>query len=269
MEKVLIINKYKKIEDLYDIDRIYIGNDFCEYALNETMTISLFKYYGDEIKTTLLLPFLTDFGLNKLKRILKTLSLMKLKNFEIVFNDWGTFYYLTEKYPTIKLVLGRLLTKQKKDPRIDKILKNEQESFKLLKIDNKTNIVHTKKVPNTLSELFNINLLQSKELICFLTSNNVYRIELDNLIWKNETALTKKIKVSLYYPYILLTLTRYCGAINSEFNSICNKNCNKKSKLLRDNFFIKGNALYYKNEIIPKISNLNNSNIDRIIYQKL
>ena len=131
------------------------------------------------------------------------------------------------------------------------------------------NMVYTKKLPSTLPELFNINILQSDELKIFLIKNNVYRIELDNLVWEMKPSSTKKVKVSLYYPYILLTLTRYCGALNSEFERVCNKNCNKKTKFLKseDVFFVKGNALYYKNAVMPEIKSLEKNNIDRIVYQ--
>ena len=52
-------------------------------------------------------------------------------------------------------------------------------------------------------------------------------------------------------------------------NKICNKNCNNKSVNLNDNFYIKANALYYKNKNLPKQSILKSNNIDRIVYYYL
>ena len=68
---------------------------------------------------------MTNFGLKLLADILGEGIISELKNFEIVFNDWGTFYYLRKYYPMINLGVGRLLTKQRKDPRIKNTLEKE------------------------------------------------------------------------------------------------------------------------------------------------
>ena len=269
MKKAKLIEKNNFIDDLLEFDRFYIGNDYCENNLQIKRTIKLINFYKEK-NITLLLPFLTDCGLEKLKQILNLLKTYKLKDFEIVFNDWGTFYYLRKYYPDIKLVLGRLLTKQRKDPRIEIILKNKQEHFKLLKNNlGITNIVKTKKVPISLIELFSRTAMESKESIDFLIKNNVLRIEIDNLTWDMIIKLPTKIKVSLYYPYILLNVTRYCGAINGKYDKVCNKICLKKPKNISENIFMKGNALYYRNNIIPHKKDLKSNNIDRIIYQEI
>lgn len=266
MKKSKIINKIVSSDDLIGFERIYIGNDYCEKNLKSNEIIKLIEFYKNK-KITLLLPFLTDIGLKKVILILKTLDKYKLKSFEIVFNDWGTFYYLRKNYPKMKLVLGRLLTKQRKDPRMDIILKNKQEHFKVFKNAVSSNIVQTKKVPTSLLDLFSINMVETDEMIDFLLKNNVSRIEIDNLIWSMSSNLSKKIKVSLYFPYVLLTLTRYCGAINNKYEKICNNDCIKQKKQISDKFFIKGNALYYKNDVLPNKNIINLNNIDRLVYQ--
>ena len=125
MNKVNIINKIISYDDSQLTERIYIGNDYCQLNLNEKEIINLIVYYKDKKQITLLLPFLTNLGLEKLSNILKQSCVVDNDAFEIVFNDWGTFFYLRKNYPKVKLVLGRLLTNQKKDPRISNVLKNK------------------------------------------------------------------------------------------------------------------------------------------------
>ena len=269
MKKSKIINEIVSVDELSDFDRLYIGNDYCENNLNVNNIKNLIKVYQSK-KITLLLPFLTDCGIEKISNILSFFRNFNLKNFEIVFNDWGTFCFLKKYYPKIDLVLGRLLTKQRKDPRIEIILKNKQEHIKLLKNHlGIVNVVKTKKVPVSLMDLFSRSAVESKEMMDFLIKNNVLRIEIDNLTWDMLFKLPKKIKVSLYYPYLLLNVTRYCGAINGKYERVCNKDCLKKPKNISENIFMKGNSLYYKNNIIPHKKNLKSNNIDRIVYQEI
>lgn len=269
MKKSKVINKIIPINELSQFDRLYIGNDYCENNLNVKKIKGLLDVYQNR-KITLLLPFLTDYGIKKLSDMLTSFKILKLKNFEVVFNDWGTFFFLKRHYPKINLVLGRLLTKQRKDPRIEIILKNKQEHFKVLKNSlGIKNIVQTKKVPGSLIDLFSRNAIESKEIINFLIENNILRIEIDNLTWDMIAKLPSKIKVSLYYPYILLNVTRYCGAINGKYENVCNKDCLKKEKNISNNIFMKGNALYYKNSVMPTKNTLKSNNIDRIVYQNI
>jgi hypothetical protein len=268
MKKIKIINSVIRNNKLLQFDRLYIGNDYCEENFKVNNIKKIICAYKNK-KITLLLPFLTDLGIKKLYDILTFLNKFNLKDFEIVFNDWGTFFFLKKYYPKTKLILGRLLTKQRKDPRIEVILKNKQDSFKILKNCVNNNVVRTKLTPPSLLDLFSRNVIESEEITNFLLENNILRIEIDNLAWDMFSNLSKKIKVSMYYPYVLLNVTRYCGAINGKYEKICNKDCLNTPKYISENIFMKGNSLYYKNIIIPNKNVLKSNNIDRIIYQEL
>lgn len=271
MKKTLLIDTKLSLNKLKDIDRVYIGNDCCENKINVKNIKELISFYNNKEKITLLLPFFTDTCFYKLEEILCFIKEnVKLKDFEIVFNDWGTFYYLRKYYPKISLVMGRLLTKQKKDPRINIILNNLQEKFKIIKSKDKENkIVFTKKIPASLNDIFSRSSIETDKLFDFLHKNNVSRIEIDNIKTDIKIEKNEKIKVSLYYPCVLLTLTRYCGAFYNKKDTVCNKNCKNTIINLNDNFYIKANALYYKNETLPKQSILKSNNIDRIVYCSL
>ena len=266
MNKVNIINKIISYDDSQLTERIYIGNDYCQLNLNEKEIINLIVYYKDKKQITLLLPFLTNLGLEKLSNILKQSCVVDNDAFEIVFNDWGTFFYLRKNYPKVKLVLGRLLTNQKKDPRISNVLKNKNNV--VTDVLNKQ-IVYLPELPQSLIDLYYRHSIETPELIKFLTSNNVYRIELDNVVWKIVSELPKTIKVSLYYPYLLLSVTRYCGLLHDKYESVCNKDCVNDIQKLSNGFYLKGNAIYHKNDVLPSKEDLENNNIDRIVYQAL
>ncbi len=266
MNKVNIINKIISYDDLQLTERIYVGNDFCQLSLNEKEIIKLIDHYKGKKQITLLLPFLTNLGIEKLSDILKQSGIADNNTFEIVFNDWGTFYYLRKNYPKVKLVLGRLLTNQKKDPRILNVLKNKDTV--VTDILNKQ-IVYLPELPQSLIDLYHRHSVETPELIKFLTDNNVYRIELDNVVWKIVSELPKTIKVSLYYPYLLLSVTRYCGLLHDKYEKICNKDCVNDIQKLSNGFYLKGNALYHKNDVLPSKEDLESNNIDRIVYQTL
>lgn len=268
MKKTIITNIKLDDKNLKSIDRVYIGNDFCQEKFNVNEIKKLLIFYNNKVKITLLLPFFTDTFFCKLEKLLPFIkNNTSIKYFEIVFNDWGTFYYLRKNYPFFSLVMGRLLTKQKKDPRVNVILNNLQDKFRILKSkEDEKKIIFTKKVPKSLVNIFSRSSIETKELFCFLIKNNVKRIEIDNIQADIIMEKNNKVKVSLYYPYSLLTLTRYCGALYNKTDRVCNKICNNAPINLKNGFYIKANALYYKNENLPDEQLLKMNNIDRIVY---
>ena len=271
MKKAIVTDIKLDNNKLKNIDRVYIGNDFCQEKFNIDEIKKLLIFYDDKIKITLLLPFFTDTFFYKLEKLLLFIKdNINIKYFEIVFNDWGTFYYLRKNYPFFNLVMGRLLTKQKKDPRVNVIFNNLQDKFRILKSkENEKKIIFTKKVPKSLVNIFSRTSIETKEFFSFLIKNNVKRIEIDNIQSDIIIEKNNKIKVSLYYPYSLLTLTRYCGALYSKTDKVCNKTCNNVPINLKNGFYIKANALYYKNDVLPDKRLLKLNNIDRVIHCNL
>ena len=112
--------------------------------------------------------------------------------------------------------------------------------------------------------------METQDIINFLFENNVHRIEIDNLVWKMISEVSMEMKVSLYYPYILMSVTRYCGLLHGKYESVCNKDCLGSTIMdLGEGFYIKGNAVYFKNDKLPLDIDLKMNNIDRIIYQQI
>jgi len=212
----------------------------------------------NNIKFTFMTPFVTDYGLDLLHPLFDRLS-EQSGSVEIIINDWGVFNLIKKNnFKNINLVLGRLLTKQKRGPRImnflEELPKGDLERFRECAADVK---------------IF-------KE---FLIKNKFKRVELDNLLQGIKTNLNKSpLSGSLYYPYVYVSTTRYCVAnFSNKVSKLnypgilpCKKQCklisfSLKNKAMPVQIIIKGNTQYFINKKIPE--DLEEKGIDRIVYQ--
>lgn len=260
IEKAKLIHNISDLNLCDKFDRIYFGDEFCE---NKMPTLNNLKFLQKNIsdkKITVIFPYVTQSNFKKILPLLKFISKNSLKFDEIVFNDWGIFYFIRQHYPKLKLVLGRLLTKQKTDPFANDIILNRQEI-----VSSKQKVFVPKKISAETFEYFSQSLINSLIFQKFMIKNNILRVELDNLNWDMNIKLPKNIKVSIYFPYIKISTTRYCGQLNMLKNN-CSKQCEKSEVILKKyrtkfSYVIKGNAVFYKN---IKISNTILT--DRIVY---
>jgi hypothetical protein len=166
------------LKDLKPFMRFYIGSETC---MADMPNITQINRLAKSNKVTLVTPFVTDFEMLALEKIFKNVS-----NIEVVFNDWGVFELL-KKYKKLTPVLGRFLTKQRSDPAAYPVIKNSKALIK-----------H-----------FGQSLVNGKIFQNFLIKNNIRRVELDVLPWKNILRLPKEIKASIYYPLAKITATRF------------------------------------------------------------
>jgi hypothetical protein len=184
---------------------------------------------------------------------------------EIVFNDWGLFYFIRKNYSNIKLVLGRLLTKQKTDPFANYIVYSKQTIS-----SSKSNIFVPKQISCETKEYFSQTLINSKIFQNFMIENNIVRVEIDNVNWNMKIKLPKQIRASIYYPYVKITTTRHCSFLNMINSNKCKKQCEKGNITLNKyrvayNYVIRGNSVNYKNTNLPYNQELVNNCIDRIV----
>lgn len=245
MEIALYLNSSTEINnyDLNKYQRIIFGNEFCENLIPDILEIKFIINYitNHNIKLTFLTPLSTNKGIKKLINIFKILPL----DTEVVFNDWGVFELL--KNYNLKKVLGKLLIKTKKDPRICDL-----------------NPIIINKINRT---------ILTKSFQNFLIENKIFRVELDNINYKyNLNNLNSNIKITLYYPLVYVSSTRKCTINNYfsqnkkiELNNNCEFNCIKNMfqfKFYNHNMIIKGNSIFYINK---KKTNFNLKNLDRIV----
>lgn len=263
MEIALEIKENIKDFNLTKFKRIYFGDIFCQNLIPEKQKLlEVYKTVCDNnIKFTLNTPYVTDEALKKILTNIETLYKYN-NNFEVVFNDWGIFYEIKKNFPNIKLILGRLLTKQRTDPNALKIITNTQE---------KTDNVIPINFPNSLYEHFQSSVINDKVFQDYLVENNIKRAELEYLAWDMKIQLPENIKATVYFPYAHVTTTRKCSTLNMTYTK-CNKMClDTKIEYPTDSYhpfsyIAIGNTIYYSVENIMNKSSLNKyKNIDRVV----
>jgi len=261
MENAIYITKIRDLK-LFNkkYSRIYLGNEFCERLMlpyNQLPEVIKFVK-NNNVGFTLVTPYLTDKYLLKAIKIIKFLD-FKLPSYEVVINDWGLFNLIKKNnFKNINLVLGRLLTKQKRGPRIVNIRnKISKETF----------------------NHFQRSYIEVEDVQEFLIDNEIFRVEFDNLIQGIDINLKKsKLSCSLYFPYLYVTTTRACFANGCEDKNKldkigvfpCKKECQKYTvklthKTLPTPLITKGNAVFIKNTKLP--DKLEKMGFDRLVYQ--
>ncbi|MDP8234628.1 MAG: hypothetical protein P9M06_07555 [Candidatus Saelkia tenebricola] len=258
IEKAIYYNNLPKdFPRCLDETRIYFGNEFCEHlipGINETsQMIKLCKERN--IKLSYLTPYVTDLGIKRLLVVFEFLNSLGFKG-EVIVNDFGVLELIRNKKYDFKLVLGRLLNRQKRGPRLANILN---------------------KLPADLIEHFSSTYLDREEVILLLSELGIERIELDNLPLGIGRPSMSKIKASIYYPFVYISTTRLCPT-NKAFRQnfrlrliedckaecrICNFKLRHKS--IPGDLILKGNTYFLYWDKLP--SNLGELGIDRIVFQ--
>jgi len=224
-----------------NFSRLYFGNEFCQRLLPNPQELEAVLDAASHLDFTLVTSYVTDDGLDRVKDLLDCLSRRRQKG-EVVFNDWGVFSVLREGYPSFEPVLGRLLNKMKRDPRlvtvVDRIPEISLEYFR--------------------GSNFSVPLFRE-----FLVQNGVRRVEFDNVLQGIDIDV-RDMEVSLYLPYAYITTTRSC-LVNacdlpekSEIIDIssCRQECQRytfhlKSDVMPVDLVRRGNTLFFENEKIP------------------
>ena len=257
MERALFIAKKKNLKYLTtDYQRVYFGNEFCERLLPSTETLSGVRQEIADRKLdfTLVTPYVTDAGIQKVARLLETLP----SGTEVVFNDWGVLRIIRQNFPALQLVQGRLLTKLKRGPRIAHFL--------------------DKLPPDALHHLRSTNL-GVPAYQQFLKKHTINRVELDNPIQGLDLeGVPADLKLSLYIPFAYVSTTRFCLVANCDIPEKkgvigvfpCHQECQKYTFYLNNPVMTtllirKGNTLFFKNTKLPP--DLKKTTIDRIVIQ--
>ena len=124
MEQAVFISKVEQLKYRDDnFTRLYFGIEFCERLLP---TMQQLKKVLSVVKKrnmdfTFVTPYVTNKGLKQLEALIPAVA-REVPQAEVVFNDWGVFQFLKEARLPVSLVLGRLLTKMKRGPRIMNII---------------------------------------------------------------------------------------------------------------------------------------------------
>lgn len=185
---------FKGIQELFGsttIRRFYFGQEFCQRAIPTARELGVVFEKSKKHKKnfTLVTPYVSEKGLEKIQALLREFRTLQPKG-EVVVNDWGVLYLVAAKFPTLKPVLGRLLNKIWRDPRMTSFLRD---------------------VPREHLQLFQTCSLAGNKMRDLLKQMKVKRIELDNLLQGLSSQLPNwGYQVSLYVPYGSITTGRIC-----------------------------------------------------------
>lgn len=239
--------------------RVYFGNEFCQRLMPSAVeledALGIASEWGRRF--TFLTPYLTDAGLKQVEPLLMLVA-ERLPGSEVVFNDWGVFKLISRLGVTLRPVMGRLLIKMKRGPRLMTL-------FNLL--------------PGAGQAYYRGSNLGVPAWAHYLVGNGVQRVELDNVLQGLDVDLGGSgINASLYVPYAYVTTTRYCAAISCDTPDQeeeigirpCRRECREYSCALSHpvmpvSLISKGNTKFLRNDEIP--DDLARIGVDRLVFE--
>lgn len=262
----------REIESIWEdlrITRLYFGQEFCDRALpGEDEVASALSKAGEKgLKFTLVTPYLSERGLGRAEKLLAGLESLSPFS-EVVCNDWGLIYLIRKKYSTLVPVMGRLLNKAFRDPRITGYLDPGEGD-----------------TAHRFSSAANPYM---KNLLKVL---RVARVEMDNLPQGMAGGLADRgAPASLYIPYGFVSTGRICltgswglsqGKKFTASGSYCSRMCKHYFMDMKDlggcvdreavkGVFQKGNTVFYRQSEKLLSGGLKESEklgVNRIVYQ--
>lgn len=284
MERAIFITKLSQLKYVNNgCSRLYYGHEFCQRLISPLNHLKrILSYIAEKrLNLSLVTPYVTNDGLKKLEVLFE---LLKERNTscEVIINDWGVLNLVNRKYINLTPVLGRLLNKQKRGPRLVKLLKRETRA-RLLNYPQNPKIrsfVIQKKLPMDLDPYYKGSNASSVPIIhSYLISQRIKRIELDNTAQGLFLELPKnEICASIYLPYVYISTTYFCptAGCDQRKKSLlkikpCNKECQRyifklRHKTMPKVIFLKGNTQFYKNSKLS-VEQLKNLGVDRIVFE--
>ena len=224
--------------------RVYFGAEFCERLLPTPGEVArALRFCREKDKAfTLAMPCLTDRGLAGARKLLARLP----EGTEVVLNDWGLLEDLEEF--NLTPVLGRLLVKYRRDPRVEEVYG----------------------IPAQCGCVLHSSALTQERFAGFLRKLGVCRIELDNPPFRVDHGSLRGFRVSVHLPYVYVTTGRQC-LTNYFADGVfgirpCGKACLRHSFTWESPDFPTplvhaGNTLCYVNEAEPA-----GKKADRLVY---
>lgn len=245
MEQAIFVVRYENLKYYHNYyTRLYFGNEFCEQLIPSRADLRrvLDFVMQEGLDFTLVSPYVTNKGLEKLEVLFEELAQNKPDS-EVVFNDYGVLRVLNRRYAGLEPVMGRLLNRMKRGPRLMTVID---------------------KLPRTTVEYFRGSNLTVPDMVEFLGEYSVRRVELDNVLQGIGFQL-EGLEASLYVPFSYVTTTRLCLANacdNPEKEEMigifpCKRECQQYTFYLRNEvmpvvLIRKGNTIFFENEVIPE-----------------
>lgn len=264
MEHALYLSRTDLKDDLEDrYTRVYYGAEFCQNLIPTTKELGsvLDLCERRKLDLTLLTPFVTDAGLDKLEPLFALMA-ERRPGSEVVINDWGTLRMINDRFDALVPVFGRLITRQKRGPRLS-LLKG--------------------KVPDAMVDHFRRLGITVPVVRRFLSERRIGRIELDWPLQGLDVNLDfpdVKLSGTLYMPWVYVTTTRLCltnacdqpEKVDRVGIFPCGRECETYTFRLTHptvpvELVLKGNTQFYRNEDVPSETELEAMGIDRLVFE--
>ncbi|MBA7527206.1 hypothetical protein ES705_19381 [subsurface metagenome] len=283
MDENLIVNQsslttLKDFMDRYyglqydgNVEGIYYGQETCENLIPSLKHLEQAVEYCSQNKYifTLATPYVGPKGMERLKKLFDYLH-SNAPDCEVVVNDFGVLHLLNTQYPNIKVILGRLLIKLKRDPRFS------LSGFDIANVG----IKNLKKVETNQNEALKGTSLELPVYQKFLRSKGVERLCLDTLSQGMDQKTFKKwgFPVDLMWPWTYITSSRSCSIAahtqpGKEYHPTdepCHYQCKKYEFTFRSDkkmlpSFFRGNAVWLNTKSLHK--EYFQLGFDRLVYQ--
>jgi hypothetical protein len=228
-----------------DWTHLYFGSEFCSWTFPDTKTIlqALETTRRHDLVFCLVTPVVSEPFLPRLQETLKTILPKLTGQDEVIASDLGTFRLVREISNDVNLVAGRVLSGQKRGPRILDLDLNDDEV-----------------------DYFQRGTWYQQEAVAFLSEYGINRIELDNLL-QGIAPLPEGLTGTLHRPWAMVTLSRNCPYRETGGTGPCPGGCGQVMKLTTPQtqmpLFQAGNSQFLQNETLPE--NLPALGIDRIV----
>lgn len=100
----------------YTPTHVYLGSEFCEHLIPTPGALRNGVAIAHDLRcmVSLLAPIAAPKDLRALGNLLPMLP----DESEVIVSDWGTAYFVRERFPGLRLVAGRVLCRMQRDPRI-------------------------------------------------------------------------------------------------------------------------------------------------------
>lgn len=240
------------------VDRVYIGWEFCPSlfptlgGLRELAASAL----SHNLEVTVATPFLPPADFERIGTVLDRFfgwwQRQTSRPLEVVVNDLGLLRRLAEIGGCVP-VLGRLLNKQARDPRIAELRKD---------------------LPPELADHLSAGSCGFSGFVSFLAEMGIRRVEYDNLLQGVQAERPGLVR-SLHFPYGYLTTGRKCAWAETvrrdarSYAAACGTPCvgkpiELKSPRFQFRVWAFGNTLFYVNEHVDDV--VRTLGPDRLVY---
>jgi hypothetical protein len=252
--------------------RVYWGCEFCETLIpGFGSTVKLAEgALENDLAWSLVTPYVTDHGLDRIIRLLEKLP-RDLHPDEMVVNDWGVLRWMRREQAHIRPVLGRLMNKMIRDPRVASRFDDPR-------------------APREAVDALKGFSISAGSYRSFLEEKQVGRVEIDNPLQGLSVDFSAEgIPASIYMPFGYVTTGRICltGSLRlprgEKFSLLgeCGRECsgavlelqNTSSPFETDRemkLYQRGNTIFYvqtPERISAGLEAAEGCGVDRVVWQ--